>query len=368
MILINPSASGVVPLLTHTLEMMCDMMGADGGLIGLRRDNTIQPVAGFNLPGHLLNQALDATQYPIRNFHDVFAFRRDDGVVRTGAAALTLWQSNLALAIKYPASGEHLVLIMGRDTARPFVCDARLYKQVNLFRQIVREEFTLIRGFIAGLEAHRPGGDSCPSAPIEASRVREARAGFAGAPADLAAEPGVEPLADFLFDTLVRHRAVGTRHDVSYYSLRRWRSSCKTYQIAAIRALKRNPPDRFVARVAEDIAEWVETAFGKGLFDAVTAVPCGHSGPGCFGERLAKAMALRLGVDYADAFRVLPVSGSSHPKTNVRRPKMQLQQKPQGHVLLLDDIVTSGSHITEAIRLLRQSARSVVGVAWISDR
>lgn len=365
MILMNPSASGVVPLLSHTLEMMCDMVGADGGLIGLRRDNAIQPVAGFNVANHLLHQSLDATACPIRNFHDVFAFRRDQGLVTVGVPSLSLWQSNLALAIKYPSSTEYLVLILGRDSAKAFACDARLYTRVNLFRQIVREQFTLIRDFIAGLEAQRPVNDNPPHALAAANHVREDRAAFAGA--DAASEQAADPLADFLFDTLVRARAVGTRRDISYYSLRRWRSSFKTYQIAAIRALKRNPPDRFVTRVAEDIAEWVETTFGKGLFDTVTAVPCGHSGPGCFGERLAEAVAQRLGIDHVAAFKTLEVKGSSHPKTNLTRPKMQLQTKPKGHVLLIDDIVTSGSHITEAIHLLRESARSVVGVAWISD-
>jgi hypothetical protein len=141
----------------------------------------------------------------------------------------------------------------------------------------------------------------------------------------------------------------------------------KDVQLEALKALKRDPGDAFLDAVAEDMAQAAGALFGSGTFQAVAAVPCGSSGPNCLAARLARLIAVRLGVDVIEPFEPLPQQGSSHPKNNLKRPAMKLRSKPTVPILLIDDVATSGAHIAEAAQLLRRSAPAVLPLVWIAD-
>ncbi|WP_194745544.1 hypothetical protein [Thermaurantiacus tibetensis] len=175
-----------------------------------------------------------------------------------------------------------------------------------------------------------------------------------------------EVVSDFLLSTLIRRRSMRARRDLVYFGVRNWRSPLKSYQIAALRAIKRNPPETFLRAVATEVADEAARLVGRNAFQSVTAVPCGHSRPDGFSHQLGRHVARHLGLPFADAFAYRSISGSSHPKTNLSRPPMKLISAPVGHTLLVDDVATSGSHIAEAGTLLRRAGINVTPIAWIS--
>jgi PAS domain-containing protein len=182
-------------------------------------------------------------------------------------------------------------------------------------------------------------------------------------------DPGDAPgvVSRFLRATLVPQKRLLRRGAVPYHALYRWRAAVKDVQIEALKALKQDPGDAFLADVAGDLASAAVALFGRDTFRGVVAVPCGNSGPDCFAARLARLMAKQLDVDLIEPFHPLPRQGGSHPKNNVRRPAMRLHSEITTPVLLIDDVATSGAHIEEAARLLQKSAPAVLPLVWIAD-
>jgi len=177
---------------------------------------------------------------------------------------------------------------------------------------------------------------------------------------------GAGPLTRFLDETLIRSQRLHQRRDTSYVAIRRWRSAIKPHQIAALRALKSDVPDAFVAGIAAELASAVRTVYGSPKHCVVVPVPCGSSGPNCLSCRLAHALAATLSLETSEAFAPLVSKGkSSHPKKNASRARMRLTEEFDRPVILVDDVATSGSHINEAAKLLRASAPSVWPVVWI---
>lgn len=175
-----------------------------------------------------------------------------------------------------------------------------------------------------------------------------------------------EVISDFLLSTLIRRRSMRARRDLIYFGVRSWRSQLKNYQISALRALKRNPPLAFVRAVAAEVADDAVRLAGRQAFQAVTAVPCGHSGPNGFSQQLGRMVAQEMQISFEEVFAYKPVSGSSHPKTNISRPHMRMIKRPAGNTLLVDDVATSGAHIAEAGMLLRKVGTNVTPIAWIA--
>jgi hypothetical protein len=181
--------------------------------------------------------------------------------------------------------------------------------------------------------------------------------------------PGTERpdmLADFLLETLVARQRILARGAISYQACRTWRGPIKPHQVKALKLLKTDPPVGFVNRIADELIAHVSRAVGVSVFASVAAVPCGHSGPGCLSDRIGRAVAERAGLPFVDVFVPLQVSGSSHPKTNTIRPRMRFRTEPPASVLLVDDVATSGAHLAEATRLLREQGTATFPLAWIA--
>lgn len=99
----------------------------------------------------------------------------------------------------------------------------------------------------------------------------------------------------------------------------------------------------------------------------VTAVPCGHSrSPECWGKRLARVVARRIGAPFIQIFADRPVAGTSHPKEFAKLPPLKQIDSAFDRVLVVDDVATSGWHIEEILTALRLTGSSAVAVAWIS--
>ena len=172
---------------------------------------------------------------------------------------------------------------------------------------------------------------------------------------------------EFLNRTLITQPRIRSRKGITYHALRRWRGSIKAEQLAALKALKRHDPGPLASRVAEDLAAFLDSSFGTVRFDTVTNVPCGNSGPGCLAERTAIALAERIGIAHHPRFDLLSRRGSSHPKANVDREPMMLRDAADGQVLLIDDVATSGAHMEEAARRLREAGVSAFALVWLAD-
>jgi hypothetical protein len=171
----------------------------------------------------------------------------------------------------------------------------------------------------------------------------------------------------FLSDTLIQRRRLRSRKSCHYLALRSWAKPIKAYQISALRALKAAPPLELVEDIATEMASAFRAVHGHPADAYVVPVPCGHSGPDCLSAKLAQSVARQLNLECVEAFFCMDQRGTSHPKTNLRRPRMRLKAEIEKPVILIDDVATSGVHIEEAARLLLQTAPTVWPLVWISD-
>lgn len=181
-------------------------------------------------------------------------------------------------------------------------------------------------------------------------------------------ERSPDPAANFLVSTLVRRESMRTRGAVSYLTCRAWRKSVKDSQIAALRALKRDPPEHFVATLAGEIVDLVCKTTGTGAFESVVPVPCGSSGTAqCLSVRVGRAVAARIGAACVEPFEPRLRGGSSHPRRNASLTPLKLRSQVDGPCLIVDDVATSGRHIEQVSEALRDSAGDQFRVAWIGS-
>ena len=180
-------------------------------------------------------------------------------------------------------------------------------------------------------------------------------------------ESDSEPTLAFLKETLIERRAIRARKNVHYLTLRSWRASIRDWQIMALKALKARIPPAMPQAIAHEICAETQALMGVSVFRAVVPIACGHSAEtSCLSLEIARSVGARIGAPVVQAFAFQKLKGSSHPKENVRRPKLKLINPVSGPVLLVDDVSTSGAHIEEAVELLRPHANMVFAVAWIS--
>src|SRR5262249_25718880 len=144
-------------------------------------------------------------------------------------------------------------------------------------------------------------------------------------------------------------------NDVAWASVRSWRADAKPRDLAAVRLCQTAVDPAVIGAAAEEIAAALRLLLG-GLLSGWTAtsVACGHSRrPDCFGKRLAQAVAEALALPFGAVFDDRFVAGVSHPKEFRKLPPLQWVRRPDGPMLVIDDIATSGWHIEEALATIR---------------
>lgn len=177
---------------------------------------------------------------------------------------------------------------------------------------------------------------------------------------------GLSSAETFLFRTLVWRPALLSRNGVNYITVRRWRAGVKDYQIEALRETKQSPSAAFVAACARDLIVGLDGMVACGLYSHAVPVPCSRSpAHACLSVLLAEKLAVRLRLTFIEALDIARAEGASHPRKNADRPAMTVGEAPTGPTLLVDDVATSGRHLEEGARLLRETAPAVLAVAWI---
>jgi hypothetical protein len=161
--------------------------------------------------------------------------------------------------------------------------------------------------------------------------------------------------------------ALYRRNQVSWCSVRSWRSDVKRADTAQLKLCKMVVDPQVIAAAAQEIAELLRLLFGHISGWVVTSVACGHSRrPDCFGKQLGETVAERLRSVWAELFEDRFVAGVSHPKEFKKLPPLMLKSTPTTPVLVIDDIATSGWHIEEALGRLREQGVSAFGTVWIA--
>ncbi|CAN1541339.1 Phosphoribosyltransferase domain [Rhabdaerophilaceae bacterium] len=175
-----------------------------------------------------------------------------------------------------------------------------------------------------------------------------------------------EATVSFLAETLVQRRSLRSRKGISFIVARAWREPIRSHQIKALKLLKETAAQRLAVSIAQDLLNEIDALLGRGAFRGIVPVPCGHSAQSqCLSRHIALELAVLLDVPVVEALRLPQSRESSHPKKNIRRSRMSLSRPPEGPVLVIDDVATSGAHMEEACRLLREQKVAVLGLAWI---
>jgi hypothetical protein len=157
------------------------------------------------------------------------------------------------------------------------------------------------------------------------------------------------------------------RNDVVWVSTRAWRARYRPQALEALKLAKRAPDDAVIAAAGLEMAGLAARLLGCFCGWTVTSVPCGHSCRcDCFGKRLARSVAEALDVPFLQLWEDRFTPGVSHPKASAKLAPLRFIAKPDGPVLLVDDVATSGWHIEEGLRTLRSNGVAAAGLVWIS--
>ncbi len=177
-----------------------------------------------------------------------------------------------------------------------------------------------------------------------------------------------EPISKFLFDTLISKQRLLGRNGAAYLALRQWRKPIKHYQIKAMEAIKASDEHISLEEVATEMATAVKKIYGN-LFTVIVPIPGGSSGKAkSFSVALAETMARKMQIPCKDILvGQLVAKGASHPRKSASLKPYTLREKVSGHILVVDDIATSGRHIELAIEALKPNSDFCAAVAWISD-
>lgn len=173
-------------------------------------------------------------------------------------------------------------------------------------------------------------------------------------------------VSEFLVKTLIQKIAIRERKQISYLRLCSWRRSIKESQLAALKILKHYRPPEFVDLAADQFVFGLKKIYGSQVISNVVPVPCGNSGHhDCFSRQLAVRIAQKTAARVVFALEGDLGRGSSHPKKSNHWKAPRLTTKINGPALLVDDIATSGVHMTKSLDVLRKNGVDAVGVAWI---
>lgn len=175
--------------------------------------------------------------------------------------------------------------------------------------------------------------------------------------------------SEFLLKTLVPKPSLREMGGITFVTAYTWRAAVKDLQIKSLRILKRHLPPNFVEAAGIDLASAARKLHGNTAFKLVVPVPCGHSQRSdCLSYRLAVVVALQLDASFAAVLESPVTRGSSHPKQSQNFRKPRVKCPISGKALLVDDVCTTGRHMSLSLAALREAGAGAFGIAWIGSR
>jgi predicted amidophosphoribosyltransferase len=211
------------------------------------------------------------------------------------------------------------------------------------------------------------------SSLLKGSEVKQAKQSLTGQKEVLVSSfaESISPVGDlavlsFLDRTLTKATVLHSKSGQAYISVRKWKAQLKDAQIAALEGLKLEPNFALATLMAKELAETVSTTYAGMKFDAVVPIPCGSSGlQRCLAVLLAEELAKRLKIPCYNVLKGEVKLGRSHPKKSYKLAPFTLKGSLHGHVLLVDDVISTGAHLLNAKQVLIQAGLSVSALGWV---
>jgi hypothetical protein len=177
-----------------------------------------------------------------------------------------------------------------------------------------------------------------------------------------------ETVLTFLLKTLIPHRLLHSRKDTAFVAVRRWRKPIKDAQVSAMQSLKLCPSPAAVEAMAKEICDVVGELHGFSAFSAVVPVPGGSSGmEKCLSVLLAEKVASKMGVPCQNCLMGQGTPGASHPRKSKNLGLFKSRAPINGHVLIIDDVTTTGTHLEMATKTIRALGATASAIAWIGN-
>lgn len=263
----------------------------------------------------------------------------------------------IAADIAVPGSQSEAALVAINPSSRP----QRDESTIALF-----SELASIAGFLLAA-VNSVDSNGTDTAKVRTYGGQEARVGFQDAGKDGEYLSMAEPLLFFLRKTLIKRRALRARKSVHYITLRQWKESVKDAQIAALRAIKSRPTKEAVRLIGLELAEAVRELYPGMQLSCVVPVPCGSSmKESCLSTSIGEAVADILSLPLKSALRGESTHGASHPYKSAKMKAYELVEDVSGNVLLVDDVATTGTHITLAATVINSKGATALPVVWIA--
>lgn len=175
--------------------------------------------------------------------------------------------------------------------------------------------------------------------------------------------------SEFLLKTLVPKPALREVGGISFITACTWRTPVKDLQIDALRILKRQLPQPFIDLAGAELVKVVKKLHGDAAFKIIVPVPCGHSQrDDCLSYRLALTAARELDIGFSPLLEAPFAKGSSHPQQSRKFQKPRAKAPVKGKALVIDDVCTTGRHMSLSIQAMREAGADASGIAWIGSR
>lgn len=270
--------------------------------------------------------------------------------------ATATWFRNHPLWMLAPYAKKLVCLAVATTSPQPFIYLAALWNEERV--RIDFQYFTRIATLMSMVLEANDGTVSRPVTEPASFREPEVR--------PINPSTGEEAIISFLANTAPKKMTLKSKSGCTFVSTRAWKAPIKDVQIAALEGLKIVPSPVFAELVARELFETISHIYSGMVFAAVVPIPGGSSGmPRSLSVIVAERLALKLSIPCKNVLVGALSSGRSHPHKSKNLKPYTLSEQITGHVLLVDDVATTGRHLALGTEALKAAGVQVAALAWV---